>query len=432
MHKIIEELRSTNSRIEKESILKREHGADNIYLSYIFEMCYSPKINFWIKKIPEYSYIEDDYDAVSALKLIEKEICSRNKTGNEAINYLKYVLEHTNKQEVEIIECVVKRDMKCGVTETTINKIWKGLIPETPCMLATAYSDKTLKNIKFPAYVQNKMDGSRMIATVIDSFVTMQSRNGKPYLGLTNLEEVLSNLPDGVYDGELLYAPQGDVSNRTLGNGVVNKASKGTISYDEQKDMKFVVWDYIQSVNNYNKGLDKTHYNQRFLNLFKIVEDANVSNIEIVETCVVDNLEEARKEFKRQTSLGNEGIILKNIDASWENKRSKHLVKFKEELYADLVITNVVEGDGKYKNMLGALECRTNDGIIQVSIGSGFTDADRQKLWLNKEEILGTIVEVKYNAIVEDKRTGQKSLFLPIFKQIRLDKSIANNFDNMQ
>ena len=36
MHKIIEELRSTNSRIEKESILKREYEEDNIYLSYIF------------------------------------------------------------------------------------------------------------------------------------------------------------------------------------------------------------------------------------------------------------------------------------------------------------------------------------------------------------------------------------------------------------
>lgn len=35
------------------------------------------------------------------------------------------------------------------------------------------------------------------------------------------------------------------------------------------------------------------------------------------------------------------------------------------------------------------------------------------------------IVSVKYNAVIEDK-TGQRSLFLPVFVEIRDDKGVAD------
>jgi hypothetical protein len=39
---------------------------------------------------------------------------------------------------------------------------------------------------------------------------------------------------------------------------------------------------------------------------------------------------------------------------------------------------------------------------------------------------LGKIVAVKYNALIDDKKTGQKSLFLPVFVEIRDDKGVAD------
>jgi hypothetical protein len=35
-------------------------------------------------------------------------------------------------------------------------------------------------------------------------------------------------------------------------------------------------------------------------------------------------------------------------------------------------------------------------------------------------------VAVKYNALIDDKKTGQKSLFLPVFVEIREDKKVAD------
>jgi hypothetical protein len=35
-------------------------------------------------------------------------------------------------------------------------------------------------------------------------------------------------------------------------------------------------------------------------------------------------------------------------------------------------------------------------------------------------------VAVKYNALISDKKTGDKSMFLPVFIEVREDKTIAD------
>ena len=43
-----------------------------------------------------------------------------------------------------------------------------------------------------------------------------------------------------------------------------------------------------------------------------------------------------------------------------------------------------------------------------------------------KPEFKDRIVSVKYNAVIDDKKTGQRSLFLPVFVEIRDDKGVAD------
>jgi hypothetical protein len=74
--------------------------------------------------------------------------------------------------------------------------------------------------------------------------------------------------------------------------------------------------------------------------------------------------------------------------------------------------------------MLGALKCQNKDGTIQVNVGSGFVDKDRAEL--TPENTIGKICAVKYNELIKDKTTGIKSLFLPIFQEIRSDKDQAD------
>jgi ATP-dependent DNA ligase len=83
----------------------------------------------------------------------------------------------------------------------------------------------------------------------------------------------------------------------------------------------------------------------------------------------------------------------------------------------------VEDGTGKYEGMLGALVCESEDGIIKVKVGSGFNDEDRKKI--KKQDVLGKVVAVKYNARIRSKHEDE-SLFLPIFVEIREDKDQAD------
>ena len=91
---------------------------------------------------------------------------------------------------------------------------------------------------------------------------------------------------------------------------------------------------------------------------------------------------------------------------------------------ADLEITDVRCGDGKYKDVLGAFVVKFKDN--EVSVGSGFSDEQRQYYWEHKDELIGKICEVKYKEISCDKKTGLESLQFPVFVGVRYDKDVPN------
>ena len=110
------------------------------------------------------------------------------------------------------------------------------------------------------------------------------------------------------------------------------------------------------------------------------------------------------------------------MNAVWENKRARHLIKFKGELECDLKIVGIQEGTGKYVGKVGAYICESEDGIVKCDVGSGFKDNQREI----DNSVIGKIVAVKYNARIKNKQ-GEESLFLPIFLEIREDKIVADS-----
>ena len=73
------------------------------------------------------------------------------------------------------------------------------------------------------------------------------------------------------------------------------------------------------------------------------------------------------------------------------------------------------------KGTLGAfvLEYKGNE----VKVGSGFTDEQREKFWQKRDGLTGTLCEVKYKEISQDKGTGLESLQFPVFVGLRTDKT---------
>ena len=281
--------------------------------------------------------------------------------------------------------------------------------------------NKEIGRIQFPCFAQTKMDGMRGVIVKRDGRVVVFSRNGNTMTKLDkHFEAVLSSIDNVVLDGELTVVDSdGKLLDRKTGNGILNKTVVETVSDEEVSRVVFTAWDLID-VCDFDKGVDRRTGVERLSRLRAI--PANPL-FEVVQTFEIANLEEAQELFKEQLAKGEEGIILKNNDHPWEDKRSKQCVKMKEVIEMDLKITGFAEGTGKASGMTGAIQVENKDGSIKTSVGTGLDDATRKDIWARQEELIGTIITVKCNGVISRKGADSKSLFLPVFVELRLDKT---------
>jgi hypothetical protein len=422
----LNDLASNASRNYK--IEQLQKNVDNEVLRNVVRLALDPFTQFYQRKIPKYTAtgggclvkaIDDLYD-----------LSSRSVTGNAAIQRLTEILSGLDSCNAKVIERIIQKDLKCGVQVSTANAVWAGLIREYPVMLCSPFEQKLVDKINYPAYAQLKMDGMRFNAIVRDGKCEFRSRNGKEILLLGNLEQEFISLAgsvDCVFDGELLIMFDGDYqfADRQTGNGILNKANKGTISEKEASQVHATVWDVIPYVM-FETGYCATPYSQRFSSLEILVNKQSSENkkIWLVTSDIVQNLDEAQVLFEGYLEKGLEGIILKDGSGDWEDRRAKHQIKFKGELECDLKIVAVEEGKGKAEGMLGAIVCESADGVVKVSVGSGFSDLQRKQYWA--ENLVDRIVAIKYNSRITNKQ-GEESLFLPVFIELREDKDIADS-----
>jgi len=423
MESIFLDLANTSSRLEKEAILK--NNLSNLLLRKVLYLALDPFTQFYIRRIPLYKTGASNATITLEQGLDElQKLSSRTLTGNAAFYHLQWILESLPAEDARVIERVIEKDLRCGVSDATVNKIWPGLIPTYPVMLASGYDEKIMNKMTYPAYVQLKLDGMRFNAIVNDGVVEFRSRNGKEINLLGNLEEEFRKLAGGmsvVFDGELVVMDSLGLMNRQKGNGILNKAVKGTITNTEASKAHAVIWDMIPYLD-FKKGVCSISYENRFRMLSDLLHDAE--KISLIENIEVATEDEAHHIFEEYFQNGEEGIILKDITQGWEDKRVKHQVKFKGELECDLLCMDWQEGTGKNVGKLGALVLISADGIIKVNVGSGFTDEQRDKY--TRQNTVGKVVAVKYNARIQDKKTLQESLFLPVFIEIREDKTEAD------
>ena len=423
---LFNDLASNASRNYKLEKLREHQGHET--LREVIRLALCPFTQFYQRKIPTYKCDGTNANIESILPALY-ELSSRQVTGNAAIEYLRMLLTSLNEDDAKVLERIIDKSLDCGVQVSTANDVWPGLITEYPCMLCSPFEQKLVDKIKFPAYAQMKMDGMRFNAIVRDGKCEFRSRNGKEILLLGNLEQefiALAGSIDCVFDGELLVMLEGDhqFADRQTGNGILNKANKGTISAKEAALVHATVWDLIPYVQ-FVDGYCGTPYSKRYSTLEAIISKQKSEGKKIwnVTSTIVQTLEEAQEIFQGYLAEGYEGIILKDGNGVWEDKRAKHQIKFKGELECDLKIVAIEEGTGKYAGMLGAIVCESSDGNIKVNVGSGFNDAHRKNLG---KEILDKIVAIKYNSRIKNK-LGDESLFLPIFVEIRDDKDIADS-----
>lgn len=430
IYEILTELKATSSRNEKLLILNK--NKKNELLMAVVKAALDPHINFFIRKIPEYTPAKKPTIMLDfALQQLER-ISNRDVTGHAALTFLTdSLLSRLSRDDAGVLSCVVLKDLDCGIQESTANKVWEGLVPNYPCMLASKFEDKLVDKMTFPAIVQTKFDGMRFNAIVKGGKVEYRSRNGKPLNLMGNLDDEfikMSRELDFVFDGELLVRRDGKILSRQEGNGILQKANKGTITSGEAGEIIARVWDAIPYPH-FLAGKSTLEYFNRLMFLSDIPSESEDSKVLVASTVIVNSLKETQKLYEKALAAGEEGVMLKAAGEGWEDKRVKHQIKFKNELEADLLCIGWEEGTKKNKGKLGALVLTTADRKLNVSVGTGLTDSNRNSI--KKEDVLNKVISIKYNAMTQDKN-GEYSLFLPVFVEIREDKTKADKLKDLE
>lgn len=433
--KVLQRLSLTSSTKDKVAILTE--NKDNELLKKVIVAALDPFVVYSIKKIPHFTPRGNDVLSMSLESGVDAlgKLADRTYTGNAAIEWLQNILNKVNVKNGRIICAIIGRNLDCGVSVALVNRVWPGLVPDYPCMLASQYDVKKLNKFTWPAIGQVKVDGMRFNA-IVDSNggVEFRSRNGKLLDLLGHLHGQFADLGRTVnagkvvFDGELVVQNNGKIVDRQTGNGILSKCQKGTITDAEAANIVAIVWDVIL-YNDFVAGKCSVPYFSRLGVLNNSIRKCNIDNkIRVVETFPVDSIDHAREMFDQYLNSGHEGIIVKDANSIWENKRSTKLIKFKGENECDLICTDWVEGTGKNVGRLGALTLTDQSKTLVVNVGTGFTDIDRDTI---DRSVIGKVISVKYNAKIVDKNTGINSLFLPVFVEVRNDKDVADDISTL-
>lgn len=220
-------------------------------------------------------------------------------------------------------------------------------------------------------------------------------------------------------------------------SGEVNKLIKGTAVVGCDKNWQANIFDnHPWSI--FNGVPSKTSYLKRRYILENVVGQVSAEllpNVTVAERWQVRNIGELMALFNKVLEMGCEGLVVKCGSGVYEMKRSLNWIKMKAEIEADLKVVGWYAGEKgtKREATIGGFTCTTSDGKIVVNVGSGFTDKMLAEIMQNgPDSYIGTIVEVRFNAIITKQDSDIKSLFLPRFKRPRPDKNTADSLEQVQ
>lgn len=340
-----------------------------------------------------------------------------NNTGRDIdIAYCQGFIA-ANADYADFLTSVFTKSLKLGVDVKLVNKAFgKGFIPVHEVMLGSSRDKLRLKDGEWFSLSQ-KLNGIR--ATYVQG--KMISRQGKEIKGLDHiiipLKWVNNDIEeDMVYDGELIRKnvdsiPDND--NFRLTTSIVNAEG------NDKSELEFVIFDclpYKEFIN----GESKLKYKDRRMELECAVAYIDTDAREDIRAVPIfyqgTDQSEIDKQLTITDELGYEGLML-NKDSVYECKRTTNLIKIKSFKHSDLRIVDVVEGEGKYVGVLGAIIVDYKGN--KVNVGSGFTDEQRKEYWAIKEELIGKIAQIKYKEVSKNKDTGLESLQFPVFEMLR-------------
>jgi DNA ligase-1 len=115
--------------------------------------------------------------------------------------------------------------------------------------------------------------------------------------------------------------------------------------------------------------------------------------------------------------------MIKDPQAGYATKRGFAWLKVKPFFTVDLEVQDILPGTPgtKFENTMGAILFHGwHEGReISVSVGSGYTDKQRDEIWLNKDILLGRVAEIETDVLTQSQNSEVWSLRFPRFVRWR-------------
>lgn len=423
---IIDRVANASGTKDKKSILASA-CFEKEDLKYCLLLAYSPFCTYGITVSPGVYGTDGGKEFDVFTHQLLSRLMKRDLTGHAAHEAISDELATLSPCSAQLLVRIINKDMRAGISESTINSVFPGLIPEAPYMRCIL--SKAAKNDKFNweegVYSQLKADGMFANCTVTESGAVFTSRQGHQILVPIELSNAAGETftPGTVSMGELLVTKGGNVLPRKDGNALINNGDL------DGCEVRYVVWDQVPIECWVPGGRCDTKYMVRYASLYAQVVNGPHKQIKMIGTKLVHSYVEARAhamEFQRQ---GLEGSVYKDPHAPWIDGTSPWQVKLKVEFVVDLEIIGFTVGKGKRAKDFGALVCATSDRLLQVDV-AGLKEADYARINDDRESYLGTIVAVAANDISEVDEVA--SLMHPRVAEFRKDKVVADTLQQVR
>ena len=421
---IISKLEADNSRLGKEAILKLAHEEG---LPEFFEgltMALDPLVTFGVKQVPTKDEVISAQGCEwKIFKELANKLIARELTGHAARDAINLVMSSaTAEQWNGWYRRILIKDLRCGVSEKTVNKVAPGTVPVFTCPLAhdSANHEKKMVGKK---QIEIKLDGVRVITIIRGDKVEMFSRNGKQFHNfghiISEIEEVIKQKPapyDLVLDGEVMSANFQDLMKQ-----VHRKDGK------QSDDAVLHLFDMCPLAD-FQKGIwDKTQsFRSQAVKAWVEQNESILKHVQALEWEEVDlSTPEGQERFvelnKAAVDGGYEGVMIKDINAPYECKRTHAWLKAKPFIEITLKVVAVEEGTGRNEGRLGAIIVEgEDDGYnYRLNCGSGFTDSQRDEYWTERASLIGQLIEIRADARTKSQDSDTYSLRFPRFKTFR-------------
>lgn len=431
----IRDLESSDSRLHKERVIEKALMAAKLgsYNAQCFlfncYLAYNPFFTYHVKKVPESENLSNRPNHWPQFWALCESLRTRSVTGNAARAAIDRVMADFDSKEWNLVcRRVLIKDLRCGISEKTLNKVlgkseWR--IPVFTCQLAQD-SDGNPHKLKGDKRLECKLDGVRVLAVIsVNSSVTLYSRNGKVFDNFAMIENQLFELANhirGKLGGYMNVVLDGEI----VGESFQSLMKQAHRKSDAQTDnMVYHVFDFIpldkfeQGVFNVGlssrlDALEKLHDLFQDTDCLRVVPGLNVDLDTSQGHDIMDRF------AKTAVDTGYEGIMIKDLNAGYKCTRNSAWMKWKPTITLDLSIVGFEEGTGRNQGRLGAIICEgvDNERRISVNVGSGFSDSDRDSFYSRRMDLLGHVVEIEADAVTQN-QDGSYSLRFPRFVRFR-------------